>query len=95
MTMKNDKRWWLASPFVYVLPTIHLCVCITIALANIESGWEHMIKVDFPFSILLTALTWRLEHPIVWFGILGTFWWYALSWMFWVVLSGEWRRRFN
>jgi hypothetical protein len=89
------SRRSLPFPLVYLLPAMHLCACLVVSAARIESGWEQMIKVDFPFSILLAALTWRLEHPLLWFGLLGTLWWYLLSWVAWLVLTGEWRHRFN
>jgi hypothetical protein len=80
---------------VYVLPFIHLCACLIVAFARIETGWEQLIKFDFPFSIVLAGLTFRLDHPLIWFGILGTLWWYLWSWIVWLIFTGEWRHRFN
>lgn len=68
---------------LYLLPGIHLGACLVIAIAKLQSGWEQMIKIDFPFSVLLVALAWRLDHPFLWFGFLGTLWWYFVSWVAW------------
>ena len=45
-----------------------------------------MIKVDFPFSIVLVGLTYSSDRPLVWFGVLGSLWWFFLPWLFWFVL---------
>lgn len=71
----------------YLLPALHLCACLVIAIAKIESGWEQMIKIDFPFSLLLVALMYAKDHPLLWFGVLGTLWWFFLPWFFWYVLT--------
>lgn len=57
-----------------------------ISFANIESGLEQLIKVDFPFSLLLGALAWESKYPLLWFGVLGSLWWFFLPWLFWFVL---------
>jgi hypothetical protein len=57
-----------------------------ISFANIESGWEQMIKVDFPFSIVLVGLSFRSDRPLLWFGVLGSLWWFFLAWFFWFAL---------
>jgi hypothetical protein len=75
MTLKR-KPWFF---LVYALPGLHLVACLTIAAARIDSGWEQLIKIDFPFSLALVVLTWRSDQPLLWFGILGTAWWYFLS----------------
>jgi hypothetical protein len=71
----------------YLLPILHLCACLVIAIAKIESGWEQMIKIDFPFSLLLVALIYAKDHALLWFGVLGTLWWFFLPWFFWYVLT--------
>ena len=72
---------------LYLLPALHLSACLVIAIAKLESGWEQMIKIDFPFSVLLVALGWRLGHPFLWFGVLGTLWWYFLSWLLFLLIG--------
>jgi hypothetical protein len=71
----------------YVLPAVHLSACAVISITRIESGWEQMIKIDFPFSLLLGALTYIKDYPLLWFGVLGTLWWFFLPWFFWYVLT--------
>jgi hypothetical protein len=50
-----------------------------IRFADIESGWEVMSYVDLPFSFLLAPLMWGTLDPLLYFGTLGTLWWYLLS----------------
>ena len=69
----------LSTLWVYLLPLLHLGACVTIALANLESGLEYMIYVDFPCSVLLVVLGWRHGNFLLWFATLGTLWWYLLS----------------
>ena len=67
------------SIFLHVLPVLHLCACLTIALAGIGAGWQYMTKIDAPASVLVIALIYNFDHPLVLFGIIGTLWWYLLS----------------
>jgi hypothetical protein len=66
---------------LYFLPFLHLGACVTIWVGRIDSGWQKLIILDFPFSILLVALVFRDDKPLLYFGTLGTLWWYALSLM--------------
>jgi hypothetical protein len=77
-------RWW--SPAVYVLPSIHLLACIVITVSGRLTAWQHLIPIDFPVSIVAMSFVWRYEdpsqvwyHPLLWFGVLGTLWWYVVS----------------
>ena len=83
MTRMADRPRWPSFALVFLAPLLHLVACVVIQVAGLERGWEQMIKVDFPFSILLVALTWRLDVPVLWFGALGTLWWYIVSWTIW------------
>jgi hypothetical protein len=74
-SLKNNFKTLLC----YLLPALHLFACVWIQVAGVISGWEHLITIDFPFSIILVGLTWRFDHPLLWFGVLGTLWWYLLS----------------
>ena len=38
-----------------------------------------MLIIDFPVSGFFLALAWRFGHPLLWFVIFGTAWWYLLS----------------
>jgi len=74
-----------ADLLIWILPAVHLSACVAISLGNLTTGWEQMIKVDFPISLLLVGLTWRLDHPLLWFGTLGTLWWWLLGFL---IVSG-------
>ncbi|HXM21905.1 MAG TPA: hypothetical protein VN948_11650 [Terriglobales bacterium] len=69
------------KPLVYLLPLLHFCACITIKVADLESGVHYLILVDFPFSFLLVMLGWRRDNFLLWFSTLGTLWWYFLSYL--------------
>src|ERR1700749_461681 len=58
------------SVCMYALPLAHPCACIVISIANIESGWKQMIKIDFPFSVVLVGLVYAKDWPLLWFGVL-------------------------
>jgi hypothetical protein len=69
----------IRSPLVHLLPFLHLCACLTIAVAGIGAGWQYMTMIDAPASVLVIALIYNFNHPLVLFGIIGTLWWYLLS----------------
>jgi hypothetical protein len=74
--MKNLPR----SPWLFILPGIHLVFCIVIALSSSEGSWQWfpVFFIDLPFSLLLVFLQ-NVISPILVFGILGTLWWYIVS----------------
>jgi hypothetical protein len=74
-------RYVSRRPVVYILPLLHLCACIMIRVADLESGLHYLILVDFPFSFVLVALGWPRDNFLVWFSTLGTLWWYFWSHM--------------
>ena len=82
------------NPFaVYLLPFLHLGACLAIWLGNIDSGWQKLIVIDFPFSIVLVGLMFRGDNPLPIFGILGTLWWYVLSLLIrWLLRAASGRR---
>ena len=59
---------------VYLLPFLHLGACIAIWVGHIDTGWQKLIIVDFPFSIVLVGLMFRDVNPLLSFGLLGTLW---------------------
>ncbi|MGB9236862.1 MAG: hypothetical protein WCC04_20830 [Terriglobales bacterium] len=67
------------SLLVHLLPFLHLCACLIIALGSLESGWQYLTMIDAPASILVIALIYNFNHPLILFGIVGTLWWYLLS----------------
>jgi hypothetical protein len=74
--MPNSKTRFV---LVHLLPFLHLCACVVIGLIGPESGAEYIGHIDLPFTILIAPLVFWSSHPIVWFAILGTLWWYLLS----------------
>lgn len=82
--MSNNRR---RSRWVYLLPAIHLCVCLIIMLGYavpswryLLVGWEYVIVVDFPVSFIAVGLAWSHQvFSLAWFVIAGTLWWYFLS----------------
>jgi hypothetical protein len=82
----KHSRWVFLLP----LPLLHFGACATIALANLESGVQYIIYVDFPFSLILVMLGWRNDNFLFWFATLGTLWWYLLSWVAFSMLS-KWK----
>jgi len=64
--------------FVAIVPALHFLACVATALGRIEEGWIWLGIFDFPVSLILMALTWRLEAPMLWFGVFGTLWWLGI-----------------
>src|SRR5271169_4475623 len=93
MSTEPDSIWRRPPILVYLLPALHLWVCFYTATSEPTPSWEHMIYIDFPASIFLVALSWRFEQPLLWFGVLGTLWWFALSWAGWRLLRLFTRRQ--
>jgi hypothetical protein len=68
------------SPLVvYLLPILHLGVCLAIWFGHINTGWQYLLMIDFPFSVVLAGLMFAGVNQLLSFGILGTLWWYVLS----------------
>ncbi len=65
---------------LFILPFLHLCACLIIAFVDPNVGLEPIIVIDTPFSFLVMALG-GLDSPhlLIWFGILGTLWWYLVA----------------
>lgn len=61
------------------MPFLHLCVCLVIAVAHLESAWQYLFVIDIPMSVIIVAISYSFDHPLVLFGTLGTLWWYLLS----------------
>lgn len=64
---------------LHLLPFLHICTCFVIALAHLESGWGYLVVVDIPMSVIVIAISYSFDHPLLLFGTLGTLWWYLLS----------------
>jgi hypothetical protein len=81
---KDQNRWIYFLP----LPILHLCACIAIWSGNLVSGVHDLIMVDFPLSMVVVILGWRHDSFLFLFGILGTIWWYLLSWLVYTGVRG-------
>lgn len=64
-----------------ILPFLHLSACIGVAVAHVQSGWEYLAKADTLMTVPIFALSYHYDHPLLLFGVLGTLWWYFLSWI--------------
>lgn len=83
--MNRILKVLLSPHWVFILPLLHLAGCILTAIAGIE--WMPVVVSELPLGPLLAAIAWRFGHPLFWFGILGTLWWFWLSRMFFRYLS--------
>jgi hypothetical protein len=84
------------SVFVHLLPALHLCACLSIALAGAESAWRYLFWIDAPASAFILALAYNHDRPLILFGTIGTLWWYLVSfavWFCWTRLSTAIRNR--
>jgi hypothetical protein len=70
-------RILLNPHWVYILPLLHLIGCIATAVTGFE--WLPVAVSELPLGVLLVAIAWRFGHPLFWFGIFGTLWWYWLA----------------
>lgn len=79
--MREDTRE-TGKKLRYVLPSLHLALCVSTAAGIMESegswAWFLVFLVDFPLSILLLPML-RIAHPLLVFGVVGTAWWYWIG----------------
>jgi hypothetical protein len=80
MSPEKYPRW------VYVLPSLHLCACLTLPLAILTNQgrlgviWVFIMLVDLPVSFPAYALAWwNGLVAATWIFVVGTWWWYFLS----------------
>jgi hypothetical protein len=70
---------------IHLLPFLHLFACLAVTVKNIASGWQYLILIDLPVSMVGVVVMFRCDndqtwcHPLIWIGTLGTLWWYLLS----------------
>jgi hypothetical protein len=76
------------SPWVYVLPILHLCACLVSMAGYVVPSfqnaagtlWEFITMSDLPLSFFAYALAWK--HGVlatIWIVTIGTLWWYLIS----------------
>jgi hypothetical protein len=73
--MQNKQH----SKVIYLLPALHFAACLVIVVLRLSSGWEFLLKVDYPMSVVIITAIFSFDHPFIVFGTLGTLWWYILS----------------
>jgi hypothetical protein len=70
-SLRSDRNR-LTSILVHLLPFLHLCACVTIALAGLQSAWQYLMIADIPVSVIIVAMSYNFDRPLLLFGILGT-----------------------
>ena len=82
------RRWQYAA---VISALLHVCLWIAVAFSfpRMENV-EPLLLVDLPFSIILVVIGWNSPNLLIWFGLLGTLWWYLL-----VLFAGIMLRRFS
>lgn len=79
--MKTGRRrislgWKIAS---LIVPLLHVLVWIAAASSYPKMGnVEPLVLVDFPISFILVIVGWNSPHLMIWFGVVGTPWWFLL-----------------
>jgi hypothetical protein len=75
---REKPRWQMIGLFIF--PFLHICVCVATAFSRPVVDLEPLTMIDAPFSFFIIALMgWNTHHPLIWFGILGSVWWYLLA----------------
>jgi len=95
--VENARPFSWCSWWVHVLPIMHLLACCTVlltyvvpALRNVEGDWEPIIIADFPISVVGIGLAFG-NHWILfcgWYVVVGTLWWYFLSFAAFILVRG-------
>ena len=81
----------LSKHWVFILPAIHLCTCLVFLFGFIvrvpavqyvaARVWEFTLLADLPISLVAIGLAWHYGLlATMWIVIVGTLWWYFLSW---------------
>jgi len=81
-----------------VIAIVHLILSVVVAQTPSEGSWQWftMFVVDFPFSLLWLLLLQSVMDPLIFFGILGSAWWFQITyWMLGLVACGMSRWRSN
>lgn len=79
--MPSANRYQLFVPAIVAGLHLLLCIAIGTGIIRSEGSWSWFIVffIDFPFSILLLPLQ-NWAGPLLAFGILGSAWWFAMTW---------------
>jgi len=56
-------------------------------------GWGYLLMIDIPMSVIIGAIAYSFQHPLILFGTLGTLWWYFLSRLAEMICRGFIQRR--
>jgi hypothetical protein len=80
MTRNWKSKMRLDQPVVYFFPGIHFCLCMITTYW--PRFWGLLLFFDFTISVVVVARAYRSSgNPAIMFYILGTLWWYVLSWI--------------
>jgi len=79
-----------------VIAIAHLMLSVVVAQTPSEGSWQWftMFVVDFPFSLLWLLLLQGVMDPLIFFGMLGSAWWFQVTyWGLWLVAlaMSKWR----
>jgi hypothetical protein len=75
----ETKKSGLRNFLVHFLPALHLCACLIIELTQSQTGLDYLFFIDLPVSAFIFAISYGFNHPLILYGVLGSFWWYLLS----------------
>jgi hypothetical protein len=75
------------SKWVYFLPALHLCACLTMVVGYFAPNldylgivWTYLVVMDFPISLVAIGLAWKYSAlAVAWVVVVDTLWWYLLS----------------
>ncbi len=79
--MDRPSRW------VYLLPLLHLCACLTSYVGLLVPSLQHLgilftfvQLADLPISLPAYFLGWKYSTlAVIWIFVAGTLWWYLLG----------------
>jgi hypothetical protein len=73
------RKRYTRNVLVHMLPFLHLCACLIIWAAQLQTGLDYLFFVDFPISAFLFGAAYNFNHPVLLYAVFGTLWWYLLS----------------
>lgn len=79
-----------------IVAVAHLMFSVVVAQTPSEGSWQWftMFVIDFPFSLLWLLLLQSVMDPLIFFGMLGSAWWFLVTyWGLWLIASSmsKWR----
>lgn len=70
----------------------HAILVVAMSATHADESWQTtMVVIDFPFSLLWLLLLQDFMDPLMFFGMVGSAWWFQITYLFvwsiWAVLS--------